>query len=287
LQEYVESDKARSVRLLLSKHPDQVSQVLQLNRLNPSSKLVRSNETTSSSAVLEDLSDEFTSAAEGGSIPGDSYPTTANHLVAFSMDEIDEASENNNDHDEDEQELLKRLGQGQARMEQIKRMLVNQRGFIVQALKQLAETNSSNRDVRQRFSDEIKDQKEAIERLSVQTKTKSECSKCTGPAQQQQDSADDEASIEKDRTLGKGTMVNFGFNDSSSEEWPDKKNQQNGIVQIPRMCPMCEAAFSTSVTEEDFELHVMEHFSFEEAETLRYIPPTPAPEQAPTGNGYN
>ena len=62
----------------------------------------------------------------------------------------------------DEQELIKRLTQGQARMEQIKRMLVNQRGFIVQALKQLTESNSSNVEVRQKFAQQIKEQKETI-----------------------------------------------------------------------------------------------------------------------------
>ena len=62
----------------------------------------------------------------------------------------------------DEQELIKRLTQGQARMEQIKRMLVNQRGFIVQALKQLTESNTSNVEVRQKFAQQIKEQKETI-----------------------------------------------------------------------------------------------------------------------------
>ena len=54
------------------------------------------------------------------------------------------------------------MTQGQARMEQIKRMLVNQRGFIVQALKQLTESNSSNVEVRQKFAQQIKEQKETI-----------------------------------------------------------------------------------------------------------------------------
>ena len=67
---------------------------------------------------------------------------TGNNLVAISLGDIDGNEEEASS--EDEQELLKRLGQGQARMEQIKRMLVNQRGFIVQALKQLTESNTSN-----------------------------------------------------------------------------------------------------------------------------------------------
>ena len=33
---------------------------------------------------------------------------------------------------------------------------------------------------------------------------------------------------------------------------------------------MCEAAFPPTVADEDFEMHVMEHFTFEEQETLRY-----------------
>ena len=100
---------------------------------------------------------------------------TGNNLVAISLNEIDgeEASE-------DEQELLKRLGQGQARMEQIKRMLVNQRGFIVQALKQLTESNTSNRDVRLRFAQQIREQKEAIEQLASEPR---ECNKCSSTRQ--------------------------------------------------------------------------------------------------------
>ena len=42
-------------------------------------------------------------------------------------------------------------------MEQIKRMLVNQRGFIVQALKQMTEANTANREVREKFVDQIKE----------------------------------------------------------------------------------------------------------------------------------
>lgn len=192
-------------------------------------------------------------------------------MVAISFNEIDEISD-------DEQELLKRLGQGQARMEQIKRMLVNQRGFIVQALKQMTEFNSDNREVRQKFMDQIKEQKEAFEQLANdQSRDCSKCSTNSGPPKLNQDSADDEASMERDRTLGKGSLVNFGFNDSSSEEWPQNgqnpQNVPNNAKNInKRTCPMCEAAFPATVTEEDFEMHVMEHFTFEEQETLRYVP---------------
>jgi len=46
--------------------------------------------------------------------------------------------------EESEESLLRRLRQSQARMEQIKRMLVNQRGFIVRSLRQMAEAGSSS-----------------------------------------------------------------------------------------------------------------------------------------------
>jgi len=39
-----------------------------------------------------------------------------------------------------------------------------------------------------------------------------------------------------------------------------------------RLCPMCEAVFTNSTSNEDFELHVMEHFSFDDSETLVYNP---------------
>ena len=82
-------------------------------------------------------------------------------------------------------------------------------------------------------------------------------------------------------------MVNFGFNDSSSEEWPQNNvnkqltNTTTTAAEVnKRTCPMCEAAFPQTVTDEDFESHVMEHFSFEEQETLRYVPPS-------TENGHH
>ena len=48
---------------------------------------------------LEELSDDY------AVVPGDSFPATGNHLVAISMNDIDEETS------EDEQELLKRLVQ--------------------------------------------------------------------------------------------------------------------------------------------------------------------------------
>jgi len=257
-KDLVESDKARSVRLLLAKHGEQVNHVLQLSSRQQTA-ITRSNNHNNNNnppdpSSTEELSDEY------AVVPGDSFPATGNHLVAISMNDIDEETS------EDEQELLKRLGQGQARMEQIKRMLVNQRGFIVQALKQLAESNTNNRDVRQKFAEQIKEQKDAFEQLATEPR---ECSKCN-TLTRQQDSADDEASMERDRTMGKDSMVNFGLHESSSEEWP--QNSGNNGNSTKRTCPMCEAAFPPTVTDEDFEMHVMEHFTFEEQETLRYVP---------------
>ena len=61
---------------------------------------------------------------------------------------------------------------------------------------------------------------------------------------------DDEASMERDRTMGKDSMVNFGMHDSSSEEWPQNSGN-NGGNGNKRTCPMCEAAFPPTVTNED------------------------------------
>ena len=115
----MESDKARSVRLLLAKHGEQVNHVLQLssrqqtaitrsnnhnnnnnNNNNPSPDAARTAAPTvvADPSSTEELSDEF-----GSKCPGDSFPATGNHLVAISMNDIDE------DTSEDEQELLKRL----------------------------------------------------------------------------------------------------------------------------------------------------------------------------------
>ena len=170
-----ESDKARSVRLLLAKHGEQVNQVLNLSSSrigNPQSQITRgSTQNLERPSSTEDNSEEYHNLC-----PGDSFPMTGNNLVAISLSEID----GNEEASEDEQELLKRLGQGQARMEQIKRMLVNQRGFIVQALKQLTESNSSNREVRSKFAQQIREQKEAIEQLALEPR---ECNKCTSTRQ--------------------------------------------------------------------------------------------------------
>jgi len=91
------------------------------------------------------------SVASRGScqMPGDSFPTTAHQLHATSLgDDIEDGevdirdgsrvdfqdgmeeflAKGSNEGNDTEQELLRRLSQGQARMEQIKRMLVK-KGF--------------------------------------------------------------------------------------------------------------------------------------------------------------
>ena len=169
-----ESDKARSVRLLLAKHGEQVNHVL---NLSGTSKISRGSANSASNNLERPSSTEDNSEDYHTVVPGDSFPMTGNNLVAISLGEIDDCNE---EASEDEQELLKRLGQGQARMEQIKRMLVNQRGFIVQALKQLTESNTSNRDVRSKFAQQIREQKEAIEQLASEPR---ECTKCNSTRQ--------------------------------------------------------------------------------------------------------
>lgn len=36
-----------------------------------------------------------------------------------------------------------------------------------------------------------------------------------------------------------------------------------------KKCPMCEVTFDDTVSQEDFEAHVFEHFNYEESDTLR------------------
>jgi len=42
-----------------------------------------------------------------------------------------------------------------------------------------------------------------------------------------------------------------------------------------RCCPMCEAVFPDTCSQEEFETHVVEHFSYEESETLRNFDTVP------------
>ena len=124
---------------------------------------------------------------------------------------------------------------------QIKRMLVNQRGYIVESLRQLAQSNSE----RNREHEE------------------SRCTNCSHPKSGAE--SHNANSFEQDRTLGR-TYVEYSDRKSGLE--PENDSRNSG-----RLCPMCEAVFPVSVTSEDFELHVMEHFNFEDSETLVYVPP--------------
>ena len=176
------------------------------------------------------LVDQYSSAL--GQVPGDSFPTTTGHMQATSMGDVIDAKDDEDEDDDEsisEQELLKRLSQGQARMEQIKRMLVNQRGFIVESLKKLAANNFGEKP----------------------------CVNCSSSSNHRGINME-----ERDRTIGRTMAVDL------SKKVPEPEPEPL------RTCPMCEASFSPSVSQDDFELHVVEHFNFEESETLRYVPPT-------------
>ena len=61
-------------------------------------------------------SDHFSSAV----LPGDSFPATGQHLLpAHSFDDVEDEEEGDDGTSEDEREILRRLGQSQAMMEQV------------------------------------------------------------------------------------------------------------------------------------------------------------------------
>ena len=124
-------------------------------------------------------------------------------------------------------------------------MLVNQRGFIVESLRQLAHSNAETQ-VRNRESDETR------------------CSSCSnrksgGPDLQNL------TSFEQDRTLGR-TFV------ERTDPKPGHEPETESVRSPGRLCPMCEAVFPAGISSEDFESHVMEHFNFEDSDTLVYVP---------------
>ncbi|XP_059087308.1 uncharacterized protein LOC131883769 isoform X2 [Tigriopus californicus] len=229
-----ESDTVRNVRMLLAKHqsvPDLSQQPMeQGDTTEDSGRIIQESSLTSS----ETQSDPYLSSS---ALPGDSFPATGQQLMAASLEqEIDDLDEDS------EQELLRHLSQSQARMEQIKRMLVNQRGFIVQALKQLAESTTTS------------------ERRS----NGDSCHNCsTDP--EEMDPA------ERDRTIGssmKYAAATKSLPKSQINEEPEKLHEHVG----GKLCPMCEAAFPDDIDEEIFESHVVEHFCYEDADTLKYVP---------------
>jgi hypothetical protein len=178
-----------------------------------------------------DSDDQFASA-----LPGDSFPETGKLLLGSSIGADDPMldSEDEDEPDASEEEtLLRRLNQSQARMEQIKRMLVNQRGFIVQALRQMAETRSNG---------------------------------CCEESRTHSTSSSEQELEQRDRTLGKTLRYAPERLDTSTSSDTESAKKQ-------KMCPMCEAAFPEDVDQEEFELHVVEHFCYEEPDTIKYVGP--------------
>ena len=243
--ELPESETARTVRQLLSK-----SRAITSYPAVSESPPTKMDLATSSDALdsHDPTSDQFSSA-----LPGDSFPTTGQHLMASLEAEIDDLDADS------EVELLRHLKQSQARMEQIKRMLVNQRGFIVAALKQMAETPAPHAPMDASGNDPTGD-----------------CAKCAHEER--------EISEERDRTLGSThkfaaatkTLVPAEFSQNilgQDEHEFEDGDDHHGHGVGGKLCPMCEAAFPDDVDDEAFESHVVEHFCFEDAETLKYIPP--------------
>ncbi len=202
-------------------------------------------------------SDQFSSAL----LPGDSYPDTDNQLAEVPDEDGDDeenvdgaAGRTQTDEEDEEAILLRRLTQSQARMEQIKRMLVTQRGFIVQSLRLMAVANA-----RRGPPVQVSPRKE-------NTPTCATCKDCYCNVNE-----------ERDRTLG--STMRHGAAQRQRVDEPDVgvapavTSVETVLEASSRLCPMCEAVFPPEVDEEEFESHVVDHFCLEEAETLKYVPP--------------
>ena len=50
---------------------------------------------------------------------------------------------------------------------------------------------------------------------------------------------------------------------------------QAGQLGARKCCPMCEAIFPEAISQAEFETHVMEHFNYEESDTLRHFDTVP------------
>ncbi len=197
-------------------------------------------------------SDQYSSAV----LPGNSYPDTDDQLAKVADEDRGEeenvggaAGRAQADEEDEEVILLRRLTQSQARMEQIKRMLVTQRGFIVQSLRLMAAANARRAPPR----------KESMPTCA----TSKECY-CNG-------------NEERDRTIGP-TLRHSAAQRRRGEEQEvavgTAVTSAEAVLEASsRLCPMCEAAFPPEVDEEEFESHVVDHFCLEEAETLKYVPP--------------
>jgi len=65
---------------------------------------------------------------------------------------------------------------------------------------------------------------------------------------------------------------------SASLEMALRKSETTDGSQVPvvgRCCPMCEVVFPMEKSQEEFETHVVEHFSYEESDTLRNFDTVP------------
>ena len=76
-------------------------------------------------------------------------------------------------------------------------------------------------------------------------------------------------------------MESFRSAESGIHHWEDEQKERGGAVvsvqqnsvKLGRLCPMCEASFPLEHMEE-FETHVMDHFSYDsDPDTLQYVVP--------------
>jgi len=62
---------------------------------------------------------------------------------------------------------------------------------------------------------------------------------------------------------------------SASLEAAISKTEQSTSTPAGRLCPMCEVVFPFEHSQEEFESHVVEHFSYEESDTLKNFDTVP------------
>jgi len=62
---------------------------------------------------------------------------------------------------------------------------------------------------------------------------------------------------------------------SASLEAVIRKTEQSSSSPAGRCCPMCEVVFPLDIDQEEFESHVVEHFSYEESDTLKNFDTVP------------
>ncbi len=200
-----DADPAQNVRLMLARHNGSSNSRIfdgKMNAMNATYN--RQNSSDGGGGGGNDSDDQFSSAV----LPGDSFPATDGQLLPLSIDGDDEDDGMGRDPapgSDEEREILRRLGQSQARMEQvdmptshlfvfphwpfqIKRMLVTQRGFIVASLRQMAEAGAAST-------------RSTGQSSSSSSSSSQLCQKCAGPVIGNGTHAD-ATNDEKDRTLG-------------------------------------------------------------------------------------